>query len=68
VASRRDGEELVINLKDNGQGFDLHTIEAGSGFGLIGMQERARQCRGSLSIESSPGDGTKLQLKVPIFE
>lgn len=66
ISTRRAGEYLVIIVKDDGQGFDIQALEKDSGFGLIGMQERAKQCGGRLTVESSPGKGTELQLKVPI--
>jgi len=57
---------LFITVKDNGHGFDIDSIEENGSFGLLGMKERAKQCGGTLDIMSSPGDGTTLQLQVPI--
>jgi signal transduction histidine kinase len=36
-----------------------------SGFGLVGMQERAGLLRGSFAIETSPGDGTTVNAVFP---
>ncbi len=55
---------------DNGQGFDPQSIavEAGShrGLGLLGIQERASQCGGTVEIESQPGRGTRLTVRIPL--
>ncbi len=53
---------LVIT--DNGQGFDPGTIPPGR-YGLVGMNERARLLGGELLIESSPGEGTRIDVRVP---
>lgn len=63
-------EEGILAVEDNGTGFDteadaMHTTE-GSGFGLIGMRERAVLVGGRLEVESSPGGGTAVLVRVPI--
>ncbi|MEI9975870.1 MAG: two-component regulator propeller domain-containing protein [Ignavibacteriota bacterium] len=60
--------DLVLRVKDNGNGFESSTVktEPGRGhFGLIGMYERAASIRGKLTISSSPGCGTEVELIVP---
>ena len=61
---RVDGE-LRIQIIDEGRGFDVASA-AGSGLGLIGMQERALLLGGHLSIASSPGRGTIVELRIPL--
>jgi two-component system sensor histidine kinase UhpB len=60
-----DGVELTV--RDDGRGFepDATTTEGGGGLGLGGMAERARLVGGELTIESRPGGGTELCLRVP---
>ena len=63
------GDEAVIVIEDDGSGFDtesedIHTTES-SGFGLVGMRERAALVGGRLEIESSPGSGTVIMVRVP---
>lgn len=53
---------LQIMVKDNGSGFDRTTIVAGNG--LVNMQLRAREIRGTVSIDSRPGEGTCVTLDV----
>ncbi len=57
---------LRIRVVDDGRGFDLGAA-TGSGLGLVGMQERARLLGGELSIESAPGRGTTIELRVPLI-
>ena len=61
-------EELVIAIRDDGQGFDPQSRGPGRWpkFGLQSMEERAKATGGSLSVESTPGSGTKVTLCVPI--
>ncbi len=66
--------EIVLSVEDNGQGFDLHAVErfAGNGdyrgLGLLGMRERATLLGGDLIIESTPGKGTRVVVRVPLLE
>src|SRR5574340_460078 len=57
-------------IRDNGQGFDPKSfdLEAGShrGLGLLGIQERASQCGGTVEIDSQPGRGTRLLVRIPL--
>jgi len=60
-----------LRIEDDGQGFDVHTTDAasnGGGFGLRGMRERLTQIGGTLSVESLPGQGTKITAAVPLGE
>jgi PAS domain S-box-containing protein len=56
---------LHITIEDDGKGFD---INKSTGLGLVVMQERTKMLGGDLKICSSPGTGTKLDLKLPIKE
>jgi two-component system sensor histidine kinase UhpB len=57
------GVELVV--RDDGRGFETHRANGGGGLGLGGMAERARLVGGQLTIDSTPGTGTELCLRVP---
>jgi signal transduction histidine kinase len=65
---RSDG--LVrCSVCDDGGGFDVPTVLARKGdgsLGLLGMQERLHAVGGSLQIQSSPGRGTSLLIKIPL--
>jgi signal transduction histidine kinase len=55
--------ELVINLRDDGQGFDL--VKPAAGCGLQGMEERVKLLGGSLKIGTAPNKGTHIQARIP---
>ncbi len=55
------GNTLVLNIEDNGRGFRSDG-ETGRGHGLRNMEKRAKEIRGQLRIESSPGKGTRITL------
>ena len=56
---------LEVVIVDNGVGMDLSTIQAaGAGFGLSGIAERVRLMGGKLLVNSSPGKGTRLVVRV----
>jgi len=67
ILEQRDGELIVI-IEDNGVGFDPAAVDGSSkmkGFGLVGMRERASLIGGTIEIESTPGEGTTIFVKVP---
>lgn len=57
---------IATTIEDDGRGFDVAERRDGSGFGLLGMQERVTLLGGSLRIESEPGRGTRVFLEIPI--
>ncbi len=60
---------LCCSIRDDGAGFDSHHVqtEAGrKGLGLIAMQERMSAIGGTLRVESCPGRGTELSVRVPL--
>ena len=58
---------VVLVVQDDGAGFDAHAIPKGR-YGLIGLNERVRLLGGSLVLASSPGQGTRVQVEVPLQE
>ena len=60
----RDG--LVVEIHDNGVGFNVQKVGMNKSFGLLGMRERAIALEGSLDIESSPAQGTTIRLTLPL--
>jgi signal transduction histidine kinase len=59
------GNELRLEVKDAGIGFDVKKANRSGGLGLVSMQERVRAVEGRFSIESKPGAGTKIIVSVP---
>ena len=68
---RKDGNILTI-IKDNGNGFDYQAVtQTGSlkkSAGLFGMRERIQLVNGGIYIKTKPGDGTEIQITIPIEE
>jgi two-component system NarL family sensor kinase len=58
-------DQAALSVEDDGQGFDPADISPGR-FGLVGLNERARLLGGRLRLESSPGEGTYLEVTVPL--
>jgi len=58
------GLELVV--ADNGRGFDMNANTHKSGLGLTSMRERARISGAHYSLESTPGAGTRIDVKWPL--
>ena len=63
-----DAKRVQLIVRDDGRGFDKQVMGNGKDghFGLIGMQERAAQIGGTLSIQSSDESGTEVVADVPI--
>ena len=70
ISLNRHGNELELNIIDDGKGFDIslitHIEESGRGAGLFSMKERTRLLGGRCIIESHPGKGTKANVIVPL--
>jgi two-component system CheB/CheR fusion protein len=64
VAARE--RTLVLSLADDGVGFAPQAVKGKGGLGLVSIGERARIMGATLSIESRPGDGTRISIQVPI--
>ena len=62
VCGTIDGKRLLFSVSDDGCGFDPDAVPgiAQGHFGLTGIRERVRKLGGSITIQSSPGDGTKI--------
>jgi signal transduction histidine kinase len=64
------GDEVTLDIRDDGRGFDPVAVpeRTGSGgFGLDGMRARAERIAGSLTVESEPGHGTAVSARVPLI-
>lgn len=66
---RTADDEIQTTVVDHGQGFDPASAESATsnedGFGLFGMRERIAWVGGSATIDSAPGQGTRVVLSVP---
>jgi signal transduction histidine kinase len=60
---------LLLEIRDNGKGFDLPAAmdrSVGDGIGLMGMHERAQHLNGSVDVRSTPGQGTVVEVQIPL--
>jgi signal transduction histidine kinase len=60
---------MCCSIEDDGTGFDQSAIASGKvprGLGLLGIQERLKVLGGRCEIQSAPGQGTKLNVKIPL--
>ncbi|MFJ4982155.1 sensor histidine kinase [Streptomyces coeruleorubidus] len=63
------GDEVTLDIRDEGRGFDPLAVppRTGSGgFGLDGMRARAQRIAGTLAVESEPSQGTAISARVPL--
>ncbi|MFD4400331.1 sensor histidine kinase [Kitasatospora sp. NPDC058478] len=62
------GDQAVLDVADDGQGFDPGAVGAagGRGYGLPAMRARLRQFGGTLTVESTPGEGTVVSAAIPL--
>lgn len=63
----RDEDEYSLKVRDNGAGFEQKMKKADS-FGLVGMRERALLLGGEVIINSKPGEGTEVEVRIPAHQ
>ena len=66
IALKRNGNDLVIKIVDNGKGITQRANGDRTGFGLVGIAERARMLGGSCVVESTPLRGTVVTLSLSL--
>jgi signal transduction histidine kinase len=68
VKLHREARRIYLRIVDNGRGFEQQDVFAdlGGHFGLIGMRERAERLGGELHLKSRPGEGTQVEVTVPL--
>src|SRR5882724_5575219 len=69
IRARKEHLVLCCSIRDDGAGFDPHQAQTAShrkGLGLIAMQESVSAIGGTLQIESRPGHGTELFIRLPL--
>lgn len=58
-------DRALLEIRDDGRGFDLESTKSSLGHGLLNMQTRARNVGGDLELISEPGSGTTILTWVP---
>ena len=62
------GDHLLLEVKDNGIGFDAEEAKEGKSIGIVGMRERALLLDGELIIKRGLVRGTTLTLRIPLLQ
>src|SRR5207253_2141674 len=65
LALEQIGSEMILRIKDDGRGFDADRSYPGH-LGLQSMRERTAAVGGALHIQSSPGQGTSIEARLPV--
>jgi signal transduction histidine kinase len=66
VSVAEQGEDIVLQLEDNGSGFDAGAPGPEGHYGMAMMRERAKVGGGSLEVRSGVGEGTTITVRFPI--
>jgi signal transduction histidine kinase len=66
VSLQCDRSQLELQIQDNGPGISGAELLSQNGFGLINMQNRAKQIGASLAIRTDAGRGTIILVRLPI--
>ncbi len=64
----RDGDDVTIEIGDDGRGFDLTQIDAADdrpGLGIVSIRERLRLLGGDVEFDTAPGRGTRVIVRAP---
>lgn len=61
-----EGDRLLVEISDNGRGLTRDEIGSPTSYGLLGMQERAALCDGTLTFSTPPGGGTTVNVSIPV--
>ncbi len=61
-----EGTDLVLEIRDNGRGFEPLATPPHGHYGLANMHDRANALHGDLVVESSPGAGTRIIVRIPV--
>ncbi|MGH0032406.1 MAG: ATP-binding protein, partial [Myxococcota bacterium] len=65
VCLTRDADGLTLLVEDDGCGFDPATLPGTRRLGVLGMRERVELLGGGFEIETAPGAGTKVRVRLP---
>lgn len=66
VQVRRDEQLLIIDVEDNGKGFEVPDLKDRTGMGLAGIRSRVNYWKGELSIDSTKDKGTSIHIQIPL--
>lgn len=65
ISLRREGDDYLLEICDDGKGFEPAVLKKKT-FGVMGMRERVLMLEGDMEIDSSPGGGTRIAVRIPV--
>jgi signal transduction histidine kinase len=68
VLLQTDGRQVLLEIADDGRGFDVTWPQNAGGLGLHTMRDRVTELGGQLTIDSVPGAGTRVRASFPLRE
>lgn len=66
IRMRTRGNEMLVDVRDDGRGITEEDLRRRAGLGLVGMRERARQIGATVDVEGVDGKGTIVSLRIPL--
>ncbi len=66
VRVAREGGQVVLEVRDDGAGFDTQAARKPESLGLMGLRERAQLLEGTVRIDAAPGAGTRVLARIPL--
>lgn len=66
IEFHRDASSISFSIRDNGRGIDEEDMKKTRSFGLVGMRERIKAMDGEFTVTSTPGEGTYLEINLPL--
>lgn len=66
ISLRREGDQAVFRVEDDGRGFDPKRRAGAGHFGLLNLHDRAASVGGALEIDSEPGRGARIIVRLPL--
>lgn len=67
LSLRADGDVAILKVADEGRGFDAQARPGAGHFGLANLHDRAAAVGGDLEIDSEPGRGTRIIVRLPLI-
>jgi signal transduction histidine kinase len=68
LSLRVEGDELILRLEDDGRGFDPESRLGPGHLGLANLRNRAATIGGRVTIDSRPGEGTRIIVRLPLLQ
>ncbi len=68
ITVKKEDGFVKLSIKDDGKGFDPAVLKANVSFGILGVKERVAALKGFFEVETAPGKGTNIMVKIPLLK